>query len=982
MEQLGSDFSATGSVMSKSQLEDLREKRGECKSCGQKCFNKKLFKKIPISIHGRVLNGRCLNCNPLNVNDSGAIPAVSRPATREDLARFSLSQSNLGRSGHVGRGTTRSRPSSSDMNNARSPARVGSETESMGGEGSARAQSSFHVSSGNSTSSARSFESLPSTHHSNGFPPNVIGQERRNSGRIRPRPRTPDNEAPQVHQRRQMYNASELTADRSVSGRSLASAMSSGDGIMTPSESFYDDYGSEDMDNSVDHYVPPSFESRPGGGELQAALERITGQCIDEEEAFALASVGASAHPAAVQLLDYYRRTFRESRRNLAAEPQQGGDSLFGGQFLAEPEHGILNRGGAVSFNDLAPTRPSSNRQVDNRRQSGGSHSSGAGRQSSGSHSIGTGHRQNSRQNQNQPMLRAESTRSIETMESMEDGYVLNSSLRSHNHSDTSSSSPLPFDRPATASSNRQLDAHLSMYASAQSLNVSQHPSDHSQSLRSLMSRSQMYVSDHGVSPSQHSLPQQSEHSSGPQFLVQQQYSSQGLQAASPTLQMQAPALHMDAGPDQLRAAGTDFVEILNVMIDFPQSAEVQSNAMQVLSDLDLQPQECETLAQIGGIQVIIEAMRTFPLDLELQICGCRAIWNVSGTAENQLAFVEAGGLDVIMDGMDGYLDIPDMQEQALAALGNLGAVEANLERMMEKGIVGRIVEAMNKHAENVDVQMKGCSAITNLASHVTPLKKSIMDFGGGGAVVISMVMHPADAELQETALRTLRNLTAQCEENKMEIANIGGVDAVITALQVHRDVAGVQEAGAWTLTNLAGHPDVKILIGNCGGIDVIVRAMWVHSDYASVTEWCCRALYTLSLDRRNSKMVLEVGGILAVVNAMQAHSDSFVVQEMGCAILCNLAGDQSSKIRIVDEEALDAVVLAMVLYGDSVVVQERACQALLQLAIRENLKAMHASNIGELVRTANNSFPANCGETAQRLLYVLESFASEYNGG
>jgi hypothetical protein len=57
----------------------------------------------------------------------------------------------------------------------------------------------------------------------------------------------------------------------------------------------------------------------------------------------------------------------------------------------------------------------------------------------------------------------------------------------------------------------------------------------------------------------------------------------------------------------------------------------------------------------------------------------------------------------------------------------------ANLQKIVEVGTVGRIVEAMNKHSDNVEVQMKGCTAITNWRL-MSPLKKSIMEAGGGGA--------------------------------------------------------------------------------------------------------------------------------------------------------------------------------------------------------------------------------------------------------
>ena len=430
---------------------------------------------------------------------------------------------------------------------------------------------------------------------------------------------------------------------------------------------------------------------------------------------------------------------------------------------------------------------------------------------------------------------------------------------------------------------------------------------------------------------------------------------------------------------DRLHAADGDCAEILAVMRDHLGSPFVQSYCLKELSCLHLAPEDQDLLAHHSAMELIAESMHTYPDDLELQIHGCRAVWNGSGTPENQIAFVNAGALDIILSDMDRFIDNAEVQECAMGTLSNLAAAEPNLLKMIEKGTVARVVEAMNKHSENNLVQAKGCSAITNMASHLSPLKKDIMDMGGGGAVVICMVMHPDDYDLQEKALRALKNLSSNNDENKVELANIGGIDAVITAMQVHRDQPGVQEAGAWTLSNLASNNDNKAVIGDCGGIDVVIRAMWVHADNVKVQEWCCRALYTLTLDRHNSGMVLQVGGISAVVNAMQAHVDSGPVQEMGCAVLCNLAFDESSKMRIVDEEALDAIVLAMVLYSEDAKVQESACEVLLQLAIVENFKSMQASNIGELASAAATKFPENCKEPALKLLHVLEGYCAEY---
>ena len=438
-----------------------------------------------------------------------------------------------------------------------------------------------------------------------------------------------------------------------------------------------------------------------------------------------------------------------------------------------------------------------------------------------------------------------------------------------------------------------------------------------------------------------------------------------------------------EEGLERLSRVGTDFIQLIDIMHDFPNSEPVLSSCMQEISNMRLSPEDCDALAEAGGLDAILEAMRFFPEEAELHLCGCRALCDVSGTQGNQLALVDGGAAELLLENtMETFADIPELQEQAMAALANLAALDANLEHLLSKEIVVRVVQSMNRHSKNAQVQMKGCWVITNLASHPTEMKSMVMMAGGGGAVVLAMVLHAKDAQLQEKGLQALRNLSAHCEENKVELAHIGGIHASIDAMKLHRDDPYVQEAGAWTLCNLAGNMNNRKQIGEAGGIDVVVRAMWVHSDQVSVGEWCVRALFSLSLYPANCRSILEVNGITAVISAMQGHEKSSFVQEMGCAILSNLAKEEQAKTRIVNEEALDAIVLAMVLYGEDARVQEQACQVLLRLAIAPNVTPMHASNVVELVKVAAGRFPENCGEAAEEFISMLTEITPGYIEG
>lgn len=429
------------------------------------------------------------------------------------------------------------------------------------------------------------------------------------------------------------------------------------------------------------------------------------------------------------------------------------------------------------------------------------------------------------------------------------------------------------------------------------------------------------------------------------------------------------------------RTGHVDVIKMIQIMHDCSDSIPVLTRSMQQISNLRLSPKDCADVAALGGINAIMKAMRRFPREAELQLCACRALCNISSTAENQLALVDAGAATWLLDNvMESFAGISELQQEAIATLANLAAHANNLEVLVKKEIILKVVQTMSNHRNAVGVQMKGCSVITNLASHQSPVKSSVMTAGGGGAVVMAMISHSKNPLMQVKGLQALRNLSAHCEENKLTLAHIGGIDCAITAMQVHRDNPIVQEAGAWTLCNLASNMNSKNQIGNLGGMDTVVGTIWNHSRDAAVLEWCVRCLLSLSLSPSNCNLLLQAGGISAVVHAMQTQEKSSVVQEVGCAVLRNLAFNEVSKMRIVNEQALDAIVLAMMLYKEDVKIQEQACQLLLQLAIPQNVTSMHASNVVERVQTAARRFPSHCGGPAWRLLGLLEQFSLEYN--
>ena len=866
--------------MNKSQLEEQRRKRGQCLSCGQKCFQKKLFKLIPIDDHGNVLNGRCLKCRPLDPKKGEHIPAVSRPATQQDMDRFTRSQSSLSMAGSGVR--PMSTPRRVQSVNPQKTSSSGVSIESLS---SARSVPAVRNDCARSTASYDDDLDDDLDHdYDNG---SLRSRESAIAPPVRPRRVNSTGGPAQVRLRR---------GEIGVSSRSMDSARGS---LSAPPFTI--------QTIPPPPYVAPSpiiedyVKARKNDFESSDAIQRaMLGSMAAHKLASDIRNRRPKAPPIAEttvaafpveNLFAYHDEADQEdSFGSMRSHDRFSLNSIGNGSYKTadddldyniEPIHGVLNRGGTMHF-----VPPGLHEQFDTQ--------------------IGL----------DPPFtpfsaLNTESSRTMSSMSSVEDEFGTNGRQRSWK-------AAAKFAQVRSPSAVFEDDGEISVRSS------------HSK-------------------PSHRSSP-----SSKPSAVNRRQ--EQELMAL-----------------ETLLNAGEDFHTIVEVMKANKHLAHIQKEALRNLSTLHLTNEQYADIFSIGVLACTVAAMKNHPHNHDLQINGCRAIWNLSATPQNQLKLVSCGALDVILTAMSSFPDDAEVQEKAMAALSNLGAAERNQDRIIERNVMEKIVEAMNRHSEDGNVQAKACAAITNFASYDSPLKRRIMECGGGGAVVVSMIMHPEDVDLQEKALRALRNICANSDENKVEVASVGGIDAVISAMQVHRDEPGVQEAGAWTLSNLAVNPDNKAVIGDSGGIDVIIRAMWVHSDHVGVQEWCCRALWTLSVDAQNRQVMMEVGGISAIINCMQAHADAATVQEKGCGVLSNLsATDDACKIRMVEEEALDAIVMAMVLHADNRAVQDRACSVIKRLAIPPNLKPMQAANVAELVKQAGLKFPDRCGDKARQILLLL----------
>jgi hypothetical protein len=94
MDNFGADIDAGGRVLSKEELIRQRERLGKCVTCGVKLFEKTFFKRVALTIPGKVLNGRCLHCHPQNPDDEEILEASCIVADTSDSMNAAGSNRN------------------------------------------------------------------------------------------------------------------------------------------------------------------------------------------------------------------------------------------------------------------------------------------------------------------------------------------------------------------------------------------------------------------------------------------------------------------------------------------------------------------------------------------------------------------------------------------------------------------------------------------------------------------------------------------------------------------------------------------------------------------------------------------------------------------------------------------------------------------------------------------------------------------------
>ena len=151
-------------------------------------------------------------------------------------------------------------------------------------------------------------------------------------------------------------------------------------------------------------------------------------------------------------------------------------------------------------------------------------------------------------------------------------------------------------------------------------------------------------------------------------------------------------------------------------MAKYPSDPAIQEGACDRLGDLANASDENKVkIANLGGIQAILKAMKDHAAEAKVQENACAALLNLGINVDNKVKIAALQGIQAILKGMKDHATQAKVQRQACAALGSLAINDDNAVTIANLGGIQALLKAMKDHATEAKVQESACGALDNL---------------------------------------------------------------------------------------------------------------------------------------------------------------------------------------------------------------------------------------------------------------------------
>eukprot|EP00124_Ichthyophonus_hoferi_P001635 Ihof_evm12s90 gene=Ihof_evmTU12s90 len=154
---------------------------------------------------------------------------------------------------------------------------------------------------------------------------------------------------------------------------------------------------------------------------------------------------------------------------------------------------------------------------------------------------------------------------------------------------------------------------------------------------------------------------------------------------------------------------------IIKAMQKFKSNPTVQSAALMSIQNITWLVDDNRTMVEReSGIQQIIQVMSIHLENVEVQKWACGALQNLACCVFCTMRLLELGALEVVLRAMRQYPMDPTVQNYGLGVLRNISYLKENRVQVAKSGAISLAIKAMKLHLDNIEVQNSAASFFFN----------------------------------------------------------------------------------------------------------------------------------------------------------------------------------------------------------------------------------------------------------------------------
>ncbi|CAH1254616.1 ARMC6 [Branchiostoma lanceolatum] len=180
------------------------------------------------------------------------------------------------------------------------------------------------------------------------------------------------------------------------------------------------------------------------------------------------------------------------------------------------------------------------------------------------------------------------------------------------------------------------------------------------------------------------------------------------------------------------------------------------------LSRLAVRNEFCQAIVDLGGLDLVLNAMRENVRHQALASRGISLLKAIAGNDDVKTKIVQAGGMELIITALNIHIGVALVCEEGCAALCALALRNTdNAKAIMAANGAETVVQAMKVHMDKSSVQKQGCMALRNLVSRSREFAEPILELGAEAVINEARARHK---DLEDEGKAAIRDLGGQVE--------------------------------------------------------------------------------------------------------------------------------------------------------------------------------------------------------------------------